>query len=268
MTKLKLSTIIDYTLSSIFLFLVFFCWIRFYTKNLISSTICAVLITTLIIILYTKLKRKKNEKQNITKQDKKNADFASLQLSFMTNTQVINYFKAILKTNYQISVYENFIIMDENTTNATLFIPMFFKESVSKTDISNIFALAKQFNCNKTIISANKFDNEAVVLSTKINNLQIFLWDHLNTYNNIIKNNKLPPKVVDTSVEKLTFKQIVMYALSRKRIKNYVLFGIILILSSFFVYHKIYYLISGSILLILCIVIMFLPQKQNNVPSK
>lgn len=265
MTIIKLSKLIDTFFVCGFCFLVFFCWIRFYTKNTLLSLFCGAFLTASILIITTKLLKRKNEHKKITQTDKINAQFCALQFGFMPLKQCVNYFYDILKKENKVAIFNSHLVLNPNTKNATLFIPLFFKNEVVDTDIQSAFIRAKQQNCKSVIICAKGFNQSAVLLASKLKDIEFDFFGTSKLYNEIIKPHPLPPKIVDTTIEKLSFKQLVFYAFSKKRIKNYIAFGLILLVSSFFVYNKLYYLISGTLLLVLCIVILSLPDKKKTV---
>lgn len=267
MTKLRLSKLIDTIFVLGFCFLVVFCWLRFYTKNTLFSVLISATVTVAASIVFTKIIKAKNKTKSLSKQDKENAQYCALQFSFTPLKQVLIYFYDILKPKNNVSLLKTHLVLNPKTQKAIIFIPLFFKNEIDEIDIQNTFILAKEQNCNSVVICAKAFNQSATSLISKLKNMSFTLFDSFETYNKIIKPNNLPPKIVDTTVAKLTFSQILLLAFGKQRIKNYLIFGLILIASSFFVYYKLYYLISGSILLVLCIVILCLPNKRNNVPN-
>lgn len=267
MTKLRLSQIIDSIFVFGFCFLIVFCWIRFYTKNTILSAFVGLIITTIFSLVLAKILNAKSKRKNITKKDKQDAQFCALQFGFMPLKQCLMFFCDILKQKNKVAFFKSHLVLNPQTQNATLFVPLFYKSEILETDIQNCFILAREKNCNTILICAKSFSQAATTLAKNLSAFHFSLFDTFETYSKIIKPNPLPPKIVDTSVEKLHFSQLVLSAFDKKRIRNYLLFGVILLVSSFFVYYKIYYLISGSILIVLCIVILFLPNKKSNVPK-
>ncbi len=263
MTKTKLSDIIDCILITLFVFILLFSWIKFYTKNIILSILIGIFATFLLIFIYFFVKSKKIKKTELSKKQKQLAQNCALQLSFSTQKSTINYFEKLLNNNYNITKHTNFLIL-KNNNQKILFAPLFNTEKIKNTNLAQLYAIAKEKNCSILIISGIQADEEVKNLSLKIKNIKIEIWDCFTTYNKLIKDkNLLPDETVDTSISKLNIKQILKYAFDRKRMKNYLLFGLILIISSFFVYYKIYYLIFGTIMIIIALLTIILPHKQK-----
>lgn len=267
MYKVRISNIIDIVLTSGILFLLFYCWIRFYTKNSSLSIFISVLITFLLVFLIFFCKKKKSAKKQISLKQKKMAVECATQLKFSGKNNVKKFFLNILKDKYKTqNKTDGVIIFEDNKT--TFFVVDFDKDIFSSNELASVYSSAKKYGANELIICAISFDDNTKNLSKSINNLKITLLDAYETYAQIIEPSKqLPAKVVDTEKAKLTFKQLMSYIISRERTKNYLLLGLVLIFSSFFVLFKIYYLVFGSFLLFMALLTRILPHKQKTTIS-
>ena len=260
---MKISIILDIILTGGILFILFFCWIRFYSNNLILSLLVSLFITFLIVFLLFFYKHKKDIKKTINSKQKKSALDCATQFRFSTPQEVHKFFYNILKEKYKTETKSKGLIVNFEDKKL-LFIPSFEKEIFTSNDLATCYSYAKKYDSKQLTICSTEFDDNSKNLAKAIKTLSITLLDIYETYSQIIEpSQKLPEKVVDTQSAKLTFKQILSYAISRDRTKNYALFGIILIFSSFFVMFKIYYLVFGSLLLAMAILTRVLPHKQK-----
>ncbi len=263
MHNLKLSKILDILLTAMTLFILFFCWIRFYTKNLILSILIALLTTFLIVFLLFFHKHRKDRKKDITAKQKKLALDCATQFRFSSPQAVQSFFFNILKEKYKVTKKDlGLLIAYEDET--LFFMPSFQKDIFTSDDLANIYSCAKKYGATQLSICSTEFNVHSKNLAKAIKTLPIFLLDIYDTYGQIIApSNRLPEKVVDTQRAKLTFKQVLSFAVSKERTKNYFLLGIVLIFSSFFVLFKVYYLVFGSLLLAMAALTRVLPHKQK-----
>ncbi len=259
----KISFYFDLIISSVLLFLLFFCWIRFYTKNLFASIIGGICATFVCIFLFSIIKNKRNEKIQLNSKQKKLALDCALQLMFTSQGQVQKYFETIFKEKYKTTKTNGGLkIVKENF--CAFFFPAYSVEVLQPEHLAQIISFSSKIS-NQIFISVNQADNKTLELAKSIKNIKITIYNYMQTYEKIIsKQNILPEQVIDTSIVKPTYKQLIEYAFSPSRSKNYWALGLILLLSSFFVAFKIYYLISGSILILIGIIVKFLPNKHKN----
>lgn len=261
---MRLASIFDLALAGIILFMLLFCWIRFYTKNLVLSLILAIICSFLLVFAVFLIKNKKNQQKSLSSKQKDDALDAAIQLRFSTDEQVLGFFLSVLESNYRVTAKDDSLLLESPQKDSILFAPYFKQEVCTTAEISRFFAHAKEHNCSKLVICCTVVDGAAKNLASSIQNLNIVLMDAFATYQQLLAPaKKMPSKVVDTKGAKLTFKQIMGYALSKERTKNYFLLGAVLILSSFFVVFKIYYLMVGSVLLLMAVITRILPHRKN-----
>lgn len=264
MFKYRFSYVIDITITSAIFFVLFFCWIRFYTKNAALSAILGILITALVVFLLFFYRKKKSAKKEISAKKRSIATNCATQLKFSPFNKVKKFFFDIFKEKNQVEQKkEGLIIIDNN--KKTFFAPIFLNDVFSVDDFAKLYVFAKKYNAKNLTVCAFSFDDNTKNLAKTIKNLNITLLDAFDTYTQIIEpSNKIPDTVIDTQKTKLTFREIISYALSKDRTKNYLLLGFVLIFSSFFVMFRVYYLVSGSILLVLAIITRILPYKKKH----
>ncbi|MBR1925228.1 MAG: hypothetical protein IJ837_00025 [Clostridia bacterium] len=254
MYKYKFAKVVDYIFFGLVFFVIFYGWTNFYQKNIVLSFFVAIVCSFFLLIIINFFISKKSEKEKLTQKQKEVILNYSTQLKFSDRKKVLTYFKDI-STNSKIK--KNYILKE----NCIIY-PYFNTENFTLNDLTRTYGEIEAEKINDIYILSSKFDADCYNIAKQIKNKNIQLFDAQKTYNEFIKNNALPENVVDTKPQKLSFKELLLFMISPKRTKNYLIFGIILLFSSFFVMFKIYYLITGSILLILALLSRIIKQNK------
>ena len=268
MTKLKISKYFDIFTTCVALFLLFFCWFRFYTKNAVLSGILAVIFCFLGVFLIFFANFRHKAKKELSKKEQQLAEDCALQLQFSSQEKVDLFFEKILETKHKISKQPfGFVLKNENKN--VFFVAHFSSPILTLQVFSKIFVKAKELSQNEIVVCANFFDDAVQTFSGGIKNFSIKLLNKFETFEKLIKPAGIfPEKTVDLSPEKLGFKTIVKQTLSKNKAKHYFLSGLVLFVCSFFVPYKLYYLIFGSLGFVLAITTLALAHKRPVVIKK
>ncbi len=174
------------------------------------------------------------------------------KLMFLKNESVVDYFYQNIN-NEKAKKTKNYI-----ETESEIIYPFFEK---SELEINNLSTIYKQISSPKNIvILCGTARSDCLALAKRINNKKITIYDSEKTYQTFLKNSIMPPTEIEFSnSKKLAIKELLHYAIGKNRAKNYSIMGILLVVSSFFVKFKIYYLVVGSILLLLALLTLLLP---------
>ena len=78
----RLSIILDTVILFAVLWLLFFAWIRFYTRNVLVSIIAGTILAGLVVFLVLFLNKKRSDKLNLNKQQKDEVSRLLLNLCF------------------------------------------------------------------------------------------------------------------------------------------------------------------------------------------
>ena len=181
---------------------------------------------------------------------------------FMTGTDKNEYFEKFINTfSLTTERKKNGVYIPEKTTY--VFIRLDF-EQVNKTDIVRYFNLLTKKQT--AIIIAEKFSPEIVSFASRFDN-KIKLIDGEELFYNLKKHDFLPkisyPSEPTIKVKPSPFDTL----LNKKRAKNFLLFGLLFLFFGYFVPLKTYYVISGSIFLILSAVCKMFGREINNSNS-
>ncbi len=254
--------------------IIFFAWIRFYTKDYTLSLILAIILSLLLTTLINFLIFRKNEKFLLSKQEKSNAETLSLNLLCSPSSTILNYIQKIYSSlNYEIEKKTNYLILKQNSaqnevhsTLHTLCFPHFKSTEFTLNDLYSLISIANQNDIKDLIIITISTTPETKSFINSLNNFNIKIIDQYEFYSKYAKDFPLPQQI-DISKPKLNYKTLFKYSQNPKRAKNYLLFGIFTILTSFLVPYKLYYLITGTILCVIALIlklITFLPNKNKS----
>ena len=241
-TKITIfSKISNYFFIFSIVFILSFIWTNYYNHKIINSLILAILITFLSIIIYTpiKIKINKNQKLNINKQRIK--DNIKSQLLYGNLQYNVSYLLALFNINIIEKINPTHYISEKN---------------------EDIIFILEDDQIDKHIKYCNK---EKIIIFTINNNLlfeypnkTIEIYNYLDIYTQITKLNSLPVISVNTEKSrKYSAKDIFRIILNKHQAKQYFQMGILTLFLSLFTLFPIYYIVIGTILIILSVISKF-----------
>ena len=254
MMRFKLNLIIDIILTYLIFFVLFYSWINFYKRNITFSFISSLIISFFVVFFIFFLKNKWSKKKTLSITQKENIEKCITNLKFLPKQKVINYFYQNIRAKEKVNKHKNFL-----ETEQYVIYPFFDKQILDEDQLISIYKEVLPSG-KETLILCNQPSKESQVLASKIANLKITILNAEQTYQRFLNNfSSLPEDVTFSKNKKLAFKELMSYVSSKERTKNYLLMGLILIISSFFVMFKIYYLVFGSLLLFMALLTRLLP---------
>ncbi|MBQ0099090.1 MAG: hypothetical protein KBS91_00885, partial [Firmicutes bacterium] len=173
----------------------------------------------------------------------KNIDELMIELNFFSKQSLYSTFtKAFTALNKSVVKVTRGLYLKEDKT---LIFFVFTFEGVTKADVLKAYNLLKKED--KCLIYASFCSPETEKFIERFGGV-IKLENKKNIYN-LLKETSLLPKCTHILLD-YNSKPTLKKSFIKKNAKRYLSFGIILVLMSFFVYYKIYYLIFGIIFLI------------------
>ena len=211
-----------------------------------GALVLSITLSLISIIFTVKLLIKQDSKKKVKSAEKQEYLDTISTFLFMTKSDKNDYFEKFINT---------FSLNTERKKNA-IYIPdkkiyLFLKlefEQVNKTDVVRYFNLLSK---NQTaVIIAEKFSPEIVSFASRFDN-KIKLIDGEELFYLLKKHNFLPK--ISYPSEPTIKEKINPFdtLLNKKRAKNFLLFGLLFLFFGYFVPLKTYYVICGSIFLIL-----------------
>ena len=251
--KISLFIIVDYIFKFILIFLLNLIWCLYFINKPIVSILVSVFLTLLIIFISNKVNTKRNVKTKLSLAEKQKILNITNTFIYMSKEEILDFFYKLASTKHNAKKLDNFILINNQNKNIALY-PLFKNKSLSQDDLIEIYNNCKIVNIKKILILTNKIDSNC---NDIIENLscEVVVLDNEQTYTLLLKEYEFYPeiKIKPKPTAKKTFKQVLHYALNKKRTKSYIISALFLLFSSLFVRFKLYYLLFASILLTLAI---------------
>ena len=248
MRRLNLPLVLDTVFAGICAFLLFFTSVRFYTKSAVLGLIFG--ITALLLfgaLAYVYISRKQNKKLLLSR-DEKNKKLLALHLSLSSDAYIKTLFKSLFGEGARISGQKVLFGERANFFN-------FKMQPLTEDDVARV--IKYRFDGKKRIYCA-KISPEAAALAA---NFLIELTDIDGVYYALKEKELLPEKYVYEGAQKVKFFQKVKSRFNRRLAAPLFWSGAGLLALSYFTFFPIYYIVSGSIMLILSAVSLVVTQK-------
>ncbi len=251
MKKFSFSLITDTVFTGVcafFLSLIIAGYFAPYPYNIIFS-VCASLIA---LIFAFKHFYAKQSKKYLSKFEENRFFDSMTALNFMTKDQLYALFSKLFKCKgYDLEKKNSYYYLPQK--NALIFI-FFGYETPAKKDI------VRAFNClldgQIAILIGETFTFDAIDFANRFSG-KIRLIDGKDVYDGLKELDILPTSNLPAlkAPAKTSGKKIANNLLNKKRAKKYFIFGIVFLFLSYFVPIKLYYIICGSIILILSLIV-------------
>jgi hypothetical protein len=259
MKKFDLPLILDIIFIFFASLFVSFTVLRYYLDSLTFVTIISFLISFLSVFIGYKLIFRKQKNIYLKNEElaKKNEIF--FNLAFLSENDLKNYFiKLFLKAEIKAEKTKEGILLTERNQ----LVRFMFK--LTPLNIDDFVATVKS-NFNKDIILITDEVKSEVLSYAKKTEIKIVTGTNLFL---LMKKHDLYPEISFTvkANEKIV-KRRFNIELTRKKAKNFLLFGSVLLLFSMFVAFPIYYLVMGNILIITSVILRFYGKKPENTDT-
>ena len=299
----KLSVAIDTAVLFLVVGILVFAWVRFYTREVLISALVGATLAGLVCYLVVFLGSKRANKLRLTKQEQGQISALSTNLRFTSNDDILAFLTKVLTNSHSVSNCADFLIIEPNSSqnqvhstlhstsknsnssptheqtstqqsakklfdsdDEILLAPYFTKPKIDSVYLAYVIKCANKLDLRHVALLGLGFEDEVISFSKQIRNIKIELVPIENFYHDYLAGTEITlPCAVDISRPKLKYRELLSYAFSPARARHYLLFGLLIILMSFLVPFKIYYLISGSILCIVALIVRVAPllKKQN-----
>ena len=247
------------------IFLACFVWCRYFIDNLWISLVATIFLTIIIDLTINFVKNKRQKKKNTYKEEDEKIQQYINTFIFSEDNFSVNFFYELAKIKHQAQKKNKYIEV-VNTNKKIILFPYFIYRDFNSDDLVLVYNKTKKEMSSRLIICTNTIDNNAIKLAQKLP-LDVYILDGNQVYEKLLKKYNYFPYLTKLKSEtKIGFKEILSYALNKKRTKGYFIASVILLLSSFFVPYKIYYVVMATLLLILSLV-SFSNPKYNKIEN-
>ena len=238
MNRLNLPLVLDTLFAGVCAFLLFFTAVRFYTEN--AALALGFGIAALILfgaLAYVYISRKQN-KNLLLSRDEKNKKLLSLHLSLSSDEYVKKLFKELFGEGAKICGQK---VVFNDTAN-------FFRfkmQPLTEDDIAKVIKYRTE--SKKRIYCVSALPDAAALASNFL--IEIIGIDGV--YSALKDKNLLPEKYVYEGAKKVGFFKKIKSRFNRRLAAPLFWSGLGLLALSYFTFFPIYYLVSGSVLLVL-----------------
>lgn len=235
----KISNAIFLILSTLILS---FIWLNYYLKNLKLSLISATIICIVVAIVFFSIKYYKRNKSKTKNAILKNNENITLSLKYSTFESNMHVISELFNFHIKQIIDSHHYISEENQD-----IYVYFdKDQINELNIQNIVKSRKSDN-----IKVFSFAFSTITLPDCIK-IEFF---NINDILDKIKDKKsiIIQNIYSIKKAKLSIKDYLCVILSKKRSRGYFNFGLLLLFTSLFTIYHTYYIIFGTILILLSI---------------
>lgn len=245
---MNLPLVLDTVFVGICAFLLFFTAVRFYTKSVAAALVFGFSALFLFgALAYVYISGKQNKKLLLSR-DEKNKKLLALHLSLSSDGYIRRLFKSLLGEDAKISGRK--VVLNDT---ASFF--CFKMEPLTEDDVAQV--IKYRYEGKKRIYCA-KSSREAAALAA---NFLIEIVGIDSVYSSLKEKGLLPEKYVYEGAEKIGFFKKVKSRFNRRLAAPLFWSGIGLMALSYFTFFPVYYIVSGSLLLILSAVSLVTAQR-------
>lgn len=251
MKRLNLPLVLDTVFAGVCAFLLFFTSVRFYTKSAAVGLIFGIAALVLFgALAYVYISRKQNKKLLLSR-DEKNKKLLSLHLSLSSDIYIKRLFKSMFGEGARISGQKILFGETANFFN-------FKMQPLTEDDVARV--IKYKFDGKKRIFCA-KISPEAAMLAS---NFLIEITGIDGVYSALKDKELLPEKYVYEGPKKVKFFKRIKLRFNRRLAAPLFWSGLGLLFLSYFTFFPIYYIVSGSIMLILSAVSLVISHTVTN----
>lgn len=238
MKRLNLPLVLDTVFTGVCAFLLFFTAVRFYTKSAAIGLIFGIAALLLFgALAFVYISRKQN-KTLLLARDEKDKKLLSLHLSLSSDAYIKRLFKSLFGDGARISGQKVLFGETANFFN-------FKMQPLSEDDVARV--IKYKFDGKKRIYCA-KISPEATALAT---NFLIEITGIDGVYSALKDKELLPEKYVYEGAKKIKFTSRIKARFNRRLAAPLFWSGMGLLFLSYFTFFPVYYIVSGSLMLIL-----------------
>ena len=208
------------------------------------ATVIAATLAALIAVLSFNLLLKNNKIKALKKEEQAELDKMLTQFNFSTNEDNLSFFCSVF-TNLGYSVEKKKGGIFFKDKSVAVFIVFGFS-SVNKSDVVKIFNLLRKDDIGYII--SESFSPEISSFISRFNN-KLVAVDGASIYKFLKDKNALPTVKFLFTEKKQKGIKLLKNLLYKNKAKNYMVFGLVFLLMSYFFAFKLYYVIVGTLFL-------------------
>ena len=264
MNKNIIATVIDRIGRYLIVFFIFFAWLRYYLYSLWADVILSAALTLLINIIIDAITNASQNKKRQSIAEQKKIENCAEQLKLMSNSARVDFLVSLINNAKNVKKSKKYAYFYKNTHKYMLF----FTNDNKKEFIYDVISNYKN-KCDRLILVADSWPDDCAIISKNLGS--VILLDKVAMYNQFyLPQNKYPDaKIEIRQIEKVKIKDIALACIKRKNFSRYLMAGLVIMFASIIMPYNIYYIIWGSILLVISLICLISPSwskpKQDDI---
>ena len=256
MSKFKFVNILDLIFLSIATFLIIFAWLQFFLKNILISLLLSTIISLAILFLIRFIKEKKHSSIQKKMDETSNITKFTLTLQTLPSLKFNQYIKKLIPQNLNPHIQKGDVIFTKNNISTIC-------TYSGELNENKLLEIIKTKTSNNLIIFCTDYSANTKTLSNSFKNKTIKLVKLEELYEVFNKNNIIIDTTnINLNKSKITFKEILLGAISKDKSKGYFISGLIFLFTSLIIPYHAYYVIFSTVLIGLSIICRLKPQSK------
>lgn len=250
------------------IFLIFFIWLRFFTKSLWISIFISTIATIIVEIITFIFSNKNKSKESLKIKEKENAE--NMFLSLSTSSTSLDFFLQLALSRHQNSnKKKEYIVINHRDKTKVILYPFLQLKKLTLNDVLKITSLISKDSPDKLVITCFEYEKEVIPFVRNFN-FEIIVLDRFETYCHLYKEYDFYPEITMQYKKegKLSFRDLIAFSFNKARTKGYLFASFILFATSFFVKLNIYYCIVSSILLLFALISYINPKYNTKIDKE
>lgn len=250
MKRTNLTIILDCLLTFLGLGLVFLCCMRYYGLPLLPSVIASALLAFSFAFPFGLFLIKRRKKSYLKRRDEEEKNKLMLHLTLLSDRETLRLLSSTLPAPF---TEENATVKRENKR----YIPLFTMQPVSADEIVR---LVKKYESENVVLWVNELTTEAKGIADKLN---VEVLSGKEVYLALKQAELLPEHYRLEEKSKRTPRERAERYFAKGNSRSFFWCGVGLLFLSFFTFFPTYYVISGSILILLSLAVTWLGYRKG-----
>ena len=245
-------------LKCLLFFVVIYIWLKFSLKSTSLIFLLSSIMTAAFEMISLFASKRNNQIKALKISQQQEAE--DMFFSLLNLEDPVLFFNNLFKIRHNNTIRKKDYLIIYTGENKKILIYPFIKLQPFSAD--NLFEIIKkENNVSKIIIICNEYDlNYNKYLNTS--STEIVMLNKYQTYSAIYSEYEYFPEITTKSYakSKISLKEFFRNAFEKSKTKGYILAGLFILFSSFYVKFSLYYKIAASLLFIFALISLFIPR--------
>jgi hypothetical protein len=256
--KNRLGRIVDFIFSRLMIFIIAFIWVRYYYSELYAALPISLFITVVLSFLLYLKKERKAVKTELKASQERHMNKIMTQFLLQERAKTLMFFKEFFINKLNAKLINGYLtIVKENADKDNIniiILPLVFEAMISERVIVYALNVGRKNNAQRVVILCQDCEPKAFELSSQIGAVRLEILKNADIYLLLKKYDSFPEINLELTKPKgQSFKQLLEYALNRKKTRGYFFTALILVFGGLITGFTLYYLIVSSLVMLLAL---------------